>query len=55
VTVAAVLVALVITGAVSASLGGGAQATRDHTQLHRGSLAVGITYVIGHLAGAAIT
>jgi len=55
VTVAAVLVALVVTGAVSASLGGAPKQRAITRNIIGGSLALGITYAIGHLVGAAIT
>ena len=55
VTVAAVLVALVVTGAVSASLGGAPKQRAITRNIIVGSLALGITYAIGHLVGAAIT
>jgi vacuolar iron transporter family protein len=55
VTVAAVLLALVVTGAVSASLG----RAQKHRAILRnfvgGGLALAITYLIGHLVGAAIS
>jgi vacuolar iron transporter family protein len=54
VTVGAVLVALVITGAVSAGLGGAPRARAMARNVIGGSLALTITYVIGHLVGAAI-
>ena len=52
---AAVLVALVATGAVSASLGGAPKQRAITRNIIGGSLALGITYAIGHLVGAAIT
>ena len=55
VTVAAVLIALVVTGAVSASLGGAPKQRAITRNIIGGSLALGITYAIGHLVGAAIT
>lgn len=55
VTVAAVLVALVVTGAVSARLGGAPKQRAITRNIIGGSLALGITYAIGHLVGAAIT
>ncbi|WP_297700337.1 VIT family protein [Mycobacterium sp.] len=54
VTVAAVLVALVITGAVSAGLGGAPKLRAVLRNLIGGSLALTVTYVIGHVVGAAI-
>jgi vacuolar iron transporter family protein len=54
ITVAAVLVALVITGVVSAGLG---RAPKHRAALRNfvgGGLALAITYLIGHLVGAAI-
>ncbi|WP_197499059.1 MULTISPECIES: VIT family protein [unclassified Mycobacterium] len=54
VTVAAVLVALVITGAVSAGLGGAPKGRAVLRNVIGGGLALAITYVIGHLVGAAI-
>jgi vacuolar iron transporter family protein len=54
VTVGAVLVALVITGAVSARLGGAPKGRAVVRNVLGGGLALTITYVIGHLVGAAI-
>jgi VIT1/CCC1 family predicted Fe2+/Mn2+ transporter len=54
VTVAAVLAALVITGVVSAGLGGAPKVRAMARNVIGGSLALTITYVIGHLVGAAI-
>jgi VIT1/CCC1 family predicted Fe2+/Mn2+ transporter len=54
VTVAAVLLALVITGAVSARLGGAPKHRAVLRNFIGGGLALAITYVIGHLVGAAI-
>ena len=54
VTVAAVLLALVITGAVSARLGGAPKHRAILRNFVGGGLALAITYVIGHLVGAAI-
>jgi vacuolar iron transporter family protein len=54
VTVAAVLVALVITGAVSAGLGGAPKGRAVVRNVVGGGLALAITYAIGHLVGAAI-
>lgn len=55
VTVVAVLVALVITGAVSAGLGGAQKGRAVVRNVVGGGLALTITYVIGHLVGATIT
>ena len=55
VTVATVLVALIITGAVSAALGGAPQARAITRNVVGGALALSATYAIGHLVGAAIT
>jgi vacuolar iron transporter family protein len=55
VTVVAVLVALVITGAVSAGLGGAPKSRAVARNVAGGGLALTITYVIGHLVGATIT
>lgn len=54
VTVAAVLLALVVTGAVSAGLGGAPKNRAVLRNFVGGSLALAITYAIGHLVGAAI-
>ena len=54
VTVAAVLLALVITGAVSARLGGAPKHRAALRNFVGGGLALAITYLIGHLVGAAI-
>jgi VIT1/CCC1 family predicted Fe2+/Mn2+ transporter len=54
VTVAAVLLALLVTGAVSARLGGAPQSPAVLRNFVGGGLALAITYVIGHLVGAAI-
>jgi VIT1/CCC1 family predicted Fe2+/Mn2+ transporter len=54
VTVAAVLLALVITGAVSARLGGASKYRAALRNFVGGGLALAITYLIGHLVGAAI-
>ena len=54
VTVAAVLLALVITGTVSARLGGAPKHRAALRNFVGGGLALSITYVIGHLVGAAI-
>ncbi len=55
VTFVAVLAALVLTGAVSAALGGAAKQRAVLRNVIGGSLALVITYGIGHLVGAAIT
>jgi vacuolar iron transporter family protein len=55
VTVVAVLLALVFTGAVSAGLGGAPRGRAVIRNVVGGGLALAITYVIGHLVGAAIT
>jgi VIT1/CCC1 family predicted Fe2+/Mn2+ transporter len=55
VTVVAVLVALVITGAVSAGLGGAPKGRAVVRNVVGGGLALAITYAIGHLVGAAIS
>jgi VIT1/CCC1 family predicted Fe2+/Mn2+ transporter len=55
VTVAAVLLALVVTGAVSAALGGAPKNRAVLRNFVGGGLALAITYAIGHLIGAAIT
>jgi VIT1/CCC1 family predicted Fe2+/Mn2+ transporter len=54
VTVAAVLIALVVTGAVSAGLGGAPKQRAVVRNVIGGGLALAITYAIGHLVGAAI-
>lgn len=54
VTVAAVLVALVITGAASAALGKAPKQAAVVRNVVGGGLALAITYVVGHLVGAAI-
>ena len=54
VTVAAVLLALVVTGAVSAALGGAPKNRAVLRNFVGGGLALAITYAIGHLVGAAI-
>ena len=54
VTVAAVLLALVITGVVSARLGGAPKHRAVLRNFVGGGLALAITYLIGHLVGAAI-
>lgn len=54
VTVLAVLLALVITGAVSAGLGGAPKGRAVVRNVVGGGLALTITYAIGHLVGAAI-
>jgi VIT1/CCC1 family predicted Fe2+/Mn2+ transporter len=54
VTVAAVMIALVVTGAVSAGLGGAPKQRAVARNVIGGGLALAITYTIGHLVGAAI-
>jgi VIT1/CCC1 family predicted Fe2+/Mn2+ transporter len=54
ITVAAVLLALVITGTVSARLGGAPKHLAALRNLVGGALALAVTYLIGHLVGAAI-
>lgn len=54
VTVVAVLLALVITGVVSAGLGSAPKGRAVLRNLIGGALALAITYGIGHLVGAAI-
>jgi VIT1/CCC1 family predicted Fe2+/Mn2+ transporter len=54
VTVVAVLLALMITGAVSAGLGGAPKGRAVLRNVIGGGLALIITYAIGHLVGAAI-
>ena len=55
VTVVAVLLALVLTGAVSARLGGAPQHRAILRNFIGGGLALAVTYLIGHLVGAAIS
>ena len=55
VTVVAVLLALVITGLLSAGLGGAPKGRALVRNVVGGGLALAITYVIGHAVGAAIT
>jgi VIT1/CCC1 family predicted Fe2+/Mn2+ transporter len=55
VTVAAVLLALVVTGAVSAGLGRAPKHGAALRNFVGGGLALAITYLIGHLVGAAIS
>ncbi|MCV7156056.1 VIT1/CCC1 transporter family protein [Mycolicibacterium brisbanense] len=55
VTVIAVLLALMLTGAVSAGLGGAPKGRAVLRNVIGGGLALAITYAIGHLVGAAIT
>ena len=55
VTVVAVLLALMLTGAVSAGLGGAPQGRAVLRNVIGGGLALVITYVIGLLVGTAIT
>ncbi len=54
VTVTAVLLALVITGVVSARLGRASKYRAALRNFVGGGLALAITYVVGHLVGAAI-
>ena len=54
VTVAAVLAALVVTGAASAALGGAPKPRAVARNVVGGGLALAITYAIGHLVGAAV-
>ncbi|BBX62194.1 membrane protein [Mycobacterium saskatchewanense] len=54
VTVVAVLMALVVTGVVSAGLGGAPKGRAVVRNVIGGGLALAITYAIGHLVGAAI-
>jgi vacuolar iron transporter family protein len=55
VTVAAVLLALVITGAASAGLGRAPKQRAITRNIVGGAVALAVTYLIGHLVGAAIT
>ncbi|HEY2450548.1 MAG TPA: VIT family protein [Mycobacterium sp.] len=55
ITVAAVLLALVVTGTVSAGLGGAPKSRAALRNFVGGGLALAVTYLIGHLVGAAIT
>lgn len=55
VTIAAVLGALLITGAVSAGLGGAPKRRAVTRNVVGGGLALAVTYLIGHLVGAALT
>jgi vacuolar iron transporter family protein len=55
VTVVAVLGALLITGVVSARLGGAPKHRAALRNFVGGGLALAVTYLIGHLVGAAIT
>jgi VIT1/CCC1 family predicted Fe2+/Mn2+ transporter len=54
VTVVAVLLCLVLTGAVSAGLGGAPKGRAVVRNVVGGGLALAITYAIGHMVGAAI-
>lgn len=54
VTVGAVLVALVVTGAASAALGGARKRRAIARNVLGGALALAVTYVVGHLVGAVI-
>lgn len=53
-TVVAVLLALLVTGSVSAGLGGAPQGRAMLRNIIGGGLALAVTYAIGHLVGAAI-
>jgi vacuolar iron transporter family protein len=55
VTVVAVLAALTLTGAVSARLGGAPNRPAVSRNVLGGTVALAVTYAIGHLVGAAIT
>ena len=55
VTVLAVLAALLLTGAVSAALGGAPKRRAVLRNVIGGGLALAITYGVGHLVGAAVT
>lgn len=55
VTVVAVLLALVITGLLSAGLGGAPKGRALVRNVVGGGLALAVTYVIGHAVGAVIT
>ncbi|MDT5094408.1 MAG: vacuolar iron transporter family protein [Mycobacterium sp.] len=55
VTVAAVLLALVITGVASAALGGAPKQRAVTRNVLGGALALSATYLIGHLVGATLT
>lgn len=54
VTAAAVMLALIVTGAVSAELGGAPKQRAVLRNVVGGGLALAITYAIGHLVGATI-
>jgi vacuolar iron transporter family protein len=54
VTVVSVLLALLLTGAVSAGLGGAPKGRAVLRNVIGGGLALSITYLVGHLVGAAI-
>lgn len=54
VTVGAVLVALVVTGAASAALGGARKRRAIARNVLGGALALAVTYTVGHLVGAVI-
>jgi vacuolar iron transporter family protein len=54
VTVGAVLLALIVTGAVSAGFGGAAKGRAIVRNVVGGGLALTITYVVGHILGAVI-
>ncbi|HXB84714.1 VIT1/CCC1 transporter family protein, partial [Mycobacterium sp.] len=53
-TVVAVLIALLITGTVSAHLGGASKHRAALRNFVGGGVALAVTYFIGHLVGAAI-
>ncbi len=55
VTVAAVLAALILTGTVSARLGGAPALPAVTRNLVGGVLALALTYPIGHLVGVAVS
>jgi VIT1/CCC1 family predicted Fe2+/Mn2+ transporter len=54
VTISAVLVALVLTGSISARLGGAKRGRAVARVVAGGALAMAITYAIGALVGASI-
>lgn len=53
-TIVAVLVALVLTGVTSAKLGGGSPVRPMVRNVIVGSLAMGLTYLVGHLVGVSL-
>jgi VIT1/CCC1 family predicted Fe2+/Mn2+ transporter len=55
ITVGAVLLALLVTGAVSAGFGGAAKGRAVTRNVVGGGLALGITYAVGHILGAVIS